>query len=54
MVKSSSSTTPRRRYYFLVLLLGVTLMVTSAVIDPNPLAFFAGMFVGGAIVAYDR
>lgn len=46
--------TPRRRQYFFLFVGGCVLALVSALFDPNPLAFIAGMLLGGGTVAFDR
>ena len=45
--------TLRRKYAFW-LLVGIGLSIWSVLSDFNPLAFFAGLMLGGAMVAFDR
>ena len=46
--------TPLRREYVFGVLIGIGLAVWSALADFNPLAFFAGLLLGGSMVALDR
>jgi len=43
-----------RRYYAVMFLFGCGLALWSALMDHNPIAFFAGLFCGGGAVAFDR
>ena len=51
-----SQSTPRwrRPYYAALFVSGLAMMMWSALMDPNHIAFIAGLLCGGGAVAFDR
>lgn len=43
-----------RRYYAALFCAGICVAAWSALMDPNPIAFIAGLLVGGGATAFDR
>ena len=43
-----------RCYYAVWFVVGCMVGLWSALMDPNPIAFIAGLLIGGGAVAFDR